>query len=198
MGSTLVDTGERIVCDDNDYVFVHGAYNLGAVLEWRTLAEAMHPGEGLQHTAGASGEDDYILHTAASAKAYGVCEIDFGQISLCSTDYTITTDTAPGIPYHMNPGAYLRNIVFVDPTAAVYPDQCALIDPTTPGSFIPLIETALISAGDAGAGTGECFASGATVGAAAATQAGRAPMRVAYGIADPSGPVDLVTYISTF
>jgi len=194
MGSTLVDTGERIVCDDNDHVFVHGAYNQGPVLEWRTLAEAVHPGEGIQHTAGTSGEDDYILHTVRSAKAYGVAEIDFGQISSCATDYTVTTDTIPGIPYHMNPGAYLRNIVFVDPTAAVLPDQCALISPGTAGAFIPLIEEAL------GSSTGalEAFAAGSVIGDAAAIFAGRTPMRVAYGIADPSAAVDLVTYISTF
>lgn len=196
MGSTLVDTGERITCDDTQKVFVHGAYNLGPVLEWRTLAEAMHPGEGLQHTAGASGEDDYILHTAKSAKAYGVSEIDFGQIATCATDYTITTDTAPGIPYHMNPGAYLRNIVFVDPTAAIYPDQCALIDPSTAGAFIPLIEVALVN--PTGTGTGEAFNDAAVIGDAAATFAGRCPMRVAYGLADPSDAVDLVTYITTF
>lgn len=194
MGSRLVETGERIDCDDADHVFVHGAYNLGPIKEWRTLAEEMHPGEGLQHTAGASGEDDYIMHTARSASGYGVCEIDFGQIADCSVDYVITTDTVPGIPYHMNPGAYLRNIVFVDPTAAVIPDQCAVIDPSTAGSFIPLIEVPLATSTAAN----EAFESGLVVGDPGVVMAGRIPMRVAYGIADPSAAIDLVTYISTF
>ena len=156
----------------------------------------MHPGEGISHSAAASGEDDYILHVAKSAFGYGIAEIDFGQISSCATDYTITTDTIPGIPYHMNPGAWLRNIVFVDPTAAVYPDQCALISPATAGSFIPLIEVPLVD--PTGGGTGEAFASGVVIGDAGANFAGRCPMRVAYGIADPSATIDLVTYISTF
>ena len=194
--STIVETGERIITNDLEQVFVHGAYNLGPILEWRTLAEAMHPGEGLQHTAGASGEDDYILHTAKSAKAYGIAEIDFGQISSCATDYTITTDTIPGIPYHLNPGAYLRNIVFVDPTADVYPDQCVLIDPTTAGAFIPLIEEILVN--PTGTGVGEAFNTNATIGDADVHFAGRCPMRVAYGLADPGAAIDLVTYISTF
>ena len=192
--STIVETGERIVCNDLQEVFVHGAYNLGPIKEWRTLAEAMHPGEGLQHTAGASGEDDYILHTARSAYAYGIAEIDFGQIDDCSIDYVITTDTIPGIPYHMNPGAYLRNIVFVDPTAAIYPDQPAVISPATAGSFIPLIEVPLATSTAAN----EAFESGLVVGDPGVVMAGRTPMRVAYGLADPSAAIDLVTYIATF
>lgn len=196
VGSTLVSTGERIVCDDTQIIFAHGAYNLGAVYESRYLAEAMHPGEGLSHSTGANGEDNYILHTVKSATAYGVCEIDFGMIDNCTVDYVITVDAPPSIPYHMNPGAYLRNIVCVDPTAIINPDQCLLISPVTAGSFIPLIEVELVD--PAGSGTGEAFASGTLVGTAAATQAGRTPMRAAYGLADPNNPVDIVAYISTF
>ena len=155
MGSTLVNTGERIVCDDSMTVFVHGAYNLGPVLESRVLeSDAVHPGEGIEHDKGADGEDSYTLHTARSATAYGLCEIDFGMIADCSVDYTVATDDVPAIPYHMNPGAYVRNIVCVDPTADIEPDQALLIDPSTAGSFIPLIEVALK---DSVTGTPEAF-----------------------------------------
>ena len=195
VGSTLVSTGERIACDDTMIIFAHGAYNLGPVYESRYLAEAMHPGEGLSHSTGADGEDNYILHIVRSAVAYGVCEIDFGMIADCTKDYTITVDAPPAIPYHMNPGAYLRNIVCVAPTAIINPDQCLLISRATAGAFIPLIEVALASSNT---GTTESFPAAAVIGDAAATHAGRTPMRAAYGLADPSGAIDIVAYISTF
>lgn len=194
MGSTLVETGEKIVCDDTKSVFVHGQHNLGCVLSKSVCAEANHPGEGLEHTAGASGEDSVTLHVVRSARACGISEIDFGMIADCTKDYTITTDLQPWIAYHMNAGAWLRNIVFVDPTAIVNADQAALISPGTAGSFIPLIEVALV---DAVTGA-EAFNTAAVIGDAAATFAGRVPMRVAYGIADPGAAIDLVTYISNF
>ena len=195
MGSTIVQTGEKIVCDDTKSVFVHGAHNLGCVLSHSVCAEANHPGEGLEHTAGASGEDSVTLHTAKSARACGVSEIDFGMIASCTTDYTITVDVQPWIAYSNNPGAWLRNVVFVDPTAIVNADQCALIDPSTAGAFIPLIEVALASSTT---GTTESFAAATVIGSAAGVHAGRVPMRVAYGLADPGAAVDLVTYISGF
>ena len=191
MGSTIVRTGERIKCDETMTVFVQGAYNLGPVYENREVeSAAIHPGEGIEHDKGAGGEDSYTLHTARSATSYGIAEVDFAQIADCSTDYA-TGDDIPGIPYHMNPGAYVRNIVCVDPTAAVEPDQQLIISPATVGSFIPLIEEAL------GSSTGalEAFAASAVIGDAAAIFAGRSPMRQAYYLADPSGAFDTVAYI---
>ena len=195
MGSTIVQTGEKIVCDDSMTVFAHGAHNLGVVLSKSVCAEANHPGEGLEHEAGADGEDTVTLHTAKSARGCGVSEVDFGMIADCTTDYTVTVDLQPWIAYHMNVGAWLRNVVFVDPTAIVNADQCALIDPSTAGAFIPLIEVALASSTT---GTTESFAAATVIGSAAGVHAGRVPMRVAYGIADPGAAVDLVTYISNF
>lgn len=135
MGSTIVYTGERIACDDTQTVFVHGAYNLGPVLENREIeTAAIHPGEGVEHDKGAGGEDTYTLHTDASYTYYGIMEIDFGMIADCSTDYA-TGDDAPAIPYHMNPGAYVRNIVCVDPGAAVEPDSPLCTISGTAGAF---------------------------------------------------------------
>ena len=195
MGSTIVQTGEKIVCDDTKKVFVHGSHNLGCVLSKSVCGEANHPGEGLEHTAGASGEDSVTLHVVRSARGCGISEVDFGMIDDCTKDYTVTVDLQPWISYNMNAGAWLRNIVFVDPTAIVNADQCALISPGTAGSFIPLIEVALK---DSVTGTPEAFNDAAVIGDAAATFAGRTPLRVAYGIADPGAAVDLVCYISTF
>lgn len=193
MGSTIVSTGERIACDDTQTVFVHGAYNLGPVLENREIeTAAIHPGEGIEHDRGAGGEDSYTLHTDASAAAYGIMEIDFAQIASCATDYA-TGDDAPGIPYHMNPGAYLRNIVCVDPTQAVEPDSPLTVSSGLAGAFKVLIEEALVD--PTGSGTGEAFASGATVGAMGAQFANRLPLRQAYYLADPSAAYDTVAYI---
>jgi hypothetical protein len=191
MGSTIVSTGERIKCDDTMTVFVHGAYNLGPIYENREVeTAAIHPGEGIEHDKGAGGEDSYTLHTARSATGYGIAEVDFGQIASCATDYA-TGDDIPGIPYHMNPGAYVRNIVCVDPTANVEPDQAIIISPATAGAFIPLIEVALASS----TGANEAFNAAAVIGDAAAIFAGRSPLRQAYYLADPSNAFDTVAYI---
>ena len=193
MGSTLVNTGERIVCDDSMTVFVHGAYNLGAVLENREVGtDTPHPGEGLEHDAGADGEDLYTLHIVRSARAYGLCEVDFG-IADCTVAYALGDDI-PCIPYHMNPGAYVRNVVCVDPTADIESDQQLIIDPGTAGSFIPLIEVALVDTN--GTGNGEAFAAGVVIGDAGAIFANRSPMRAAYWLTDPGTPIDIVAYIT--
>lgn len=194
MGSTIVSTGERISCDDSMTVFVHGAYNLGAVLENRELeTAAAHPGEGLEHDKGAGGEDTYTLHTSGSATPYGVAEIDFAQIADCSTDYA-TGDDIPGIPYHMNPGAYLRNIVCVDPTQAVEPDSWLTNVSGTAGAFKVLIEATLVD--PTGSGTGEAFPSGSSAASEGNQFAPRKNLRQAYYLADPSDAYDTVAYIA--
>ena len=191
--STIVSTGERISCDDLKIVFVHGAYNLGPIYENREAeTDTIHPGEGIEHDKGAGGEDSYTLHTVRSATYYGVAEIDFGMIANCSVDYA-TGDDFPGIPYHMNPGAYLRNIVCVDPTAAIEPDQQLIISPGTAGAFIPLIEVALASSNT---GTTEAFDAAIVIGDAGAIFANRSPMRAAYYLTDPNAAVDIVAYIT--
>lgn len=193
MSSTLRSTGEKISNDDLKYVFVHGAYNLGPILENREVETAgFHPGEGIEHDKGAGGEDSYTEHTVRSATAYGVAEIDFDQISSCVTDYAVGDDI-PGIPYHMNPGAYLRNIQYVDPTADLEPDQQLIISPGTAGSFIQLIEVALASSNT---GTTEAFEAAIVIGDAGAIFANRSPMRNAYFITDTGAPHTVVAYIT--
>ena len=192
MGSTIVSTGERIACDDTMTVFVHGAYNLGPVLENREVeTAAIHPGEGVEHDKGAGGEDSYTLHTDGSATAYGVCELDEGQIADCSVDYA-TGDDVPAIPYHMNPGAYLRNIVCVDPLAAVEPDWPLHTKSGTAGAFIVVLETTFV---DSDTSDGEAFGAGVVVGDKTSHIINRAPLRQAYYLADPNAAYDTVAYI---
>ena len=194
MGSTIVSSGDKIVNNNLQQVFVHGAYNLGPVYEYAEIETAViHPGEGVEHDKGAGGEDSVTLHTAKSATMYGVLEIDFLQISSCATDYP-AGDNIPIIPYHMNPGAYLRNIQCVDPTADIEPDQQLIISPASAGSFIQLIEEALVD--PSGAGTGEAFNTGAVIGDADAIFAGRSPMRNVQFIADTGAAHTVVAYIT--
>lgn len=136
MGSTLVSSGERIQNDDNDIIFVHGSHNLGPIYEnLEIITTAFHPGEHIMHVATAGGEDNYVLGADKTPYSYGVSEIDFDIIDDCSIDYA-TGDDIPGIPYHMNLGAYLRNIPCVDPvTSDVSPDEPLSTDSGTAGSY---------------------------------------------------------------
>ena len=193
MGSTIVTTGERIACDDTQTVFVHGAYNLGPVYENREVeTAAIHPGEGIEHDKGAGGEDSYTLHTDASWTWYGVAEVDFGQIADCSTDYA-TGDDIPGIPYHMNPGAYLRNIVCVDPGAAVEPDTPLTTISGTAGAF--LAHHTGDTFVDSDTSDGEAFSAATTEATIGAQIRNRMPLRQAYYLADPNAAYDTVAYI---
>ncbi len=136
VGATLVSTGERIVNNDLQQVFVHGPHNLGPVYENRELiTTAAHPGEHVDHVQTAGGEDNYIIGPDKTPYSYGILEIDFGLILDCSVDFAIGDDV-PGIPYHMNFGAYLRNIVCVDPvTSDVSADEPLSTDSGTAGAF---------------------------------------------------------------
>ena len=123
----LKDEGDKIVQGLDLHVFVKGAYNLGPVIEPRQVSSAnVHPGLGVIHATGAGGEDDYTEHGNDSALSYAVAELDENQIELCSAVYG-QYDNIPGIPYHMNPGAYLRNIKIADPAANVEPDTRRLV-----------------------------------------------------------------------
>ena len=119
----LKDEGDKIVQGLDLHVFVKGAYNLGPVIESREVTSVnVHPGLGVIHATGAGGEDDYTEHGDDSPLSYAVAELDENQIELCSTVYT-AEDNIPGLPYHMNPGAYLRNIKIANPTANIEPDS---------------------------------------------------------------------------
>jgi len=193
MGSTIVSTGEKISCDDTMTVFVHGAYNLGPVLENRLLSTtAAHPGVHVSHVTTAGGEDYFIIGPDATADSYGILEVDFALIADCSVDYTHTTDNVPAIPYHLNPGAYLRNIVCVDPVSSdVSPDQLLCTVSGTAGAFIAH-HTEMTMATEA---DNEGWPAGTTSAALAAQLWDRCPLRQAYFLTDPSLAYDTVAYI---
>lgn len=196
MGATIVSSGERIANDINQITFVHGAYNLGPIYEKRTLVTtAVHPGEIIIHVQTVGGEDSYLIMPDKSDRAYGAVELDFKLIDLATDDYTITVNDIPAIPFHMNPGAYLRNIQCADPdTVDVTPDHPLHTNSGVAGSLKALTEVALVD--PAGAGTGEAFNSGVVIGDLGATIMNRTPMRQAYFLTDPSAVYTTVAYIS--
>jgi len=195
MGATIVSAGIRIVCNNNQHVFVHGAWNLGVVLENRELSTtAMHPGEGIDQLQTSDGEDSYIISPDGTAYQYGALEIDFGLVDDCSVDYAVGNDV-PGIPFHMNPGAYLRNISMVDPvTSDISPDEPLHTKSGTAGSWIAYhTETTFVDSDDA---AGEAYAPGVVVGAEGSAVKNRINLKHAYFLADPGpGPHSVVAYI---
>ena len=196
MGSTIVATGEKIVCDDTMKVFVHGAYNLGPIIETRNLSTtAAHPGEHVDHVQTTGGEDYYIIGPDKTPYSYGVLEVDFGIIADCSIDYTHTTDEVPALPYHMNPGAYLRNIVCVDPvTSDVSPDEPLSTDSGTAGAYQAYhTETTFVDSDDA---DGEAFEAGLLVGDKKSAVKNRTFLKQAYFLTDPNGAYNTVAYVS--
>ncbi|MCP4648658.1 MAG: hypothetical protein GY853_01075 [PVC group bacterium] len=196
MGSTIVSSGERIACDDTKHVFVHGAYNLGPVLEVRNLSTtAAHPGEHVDHVQTTGGEDYYIIGPDKTPYSYGILEIDFLLIDDCSDDYTHTTMEVPAIPYHMNPGAYLRNIVCVDPVSSdVSPDEPLSTDSGTAGAFIAYhTETTMV---DSDGADGEAYGAGVVISDKEAAAKNRTFLKQAYFKTDPSAAYDTVAYIA--
>ena len=195
MGSTIVSTGDRITCDDTMTCFVHGAYNLGPVLEVREISTtAVHPGEHVDHVQTTGGEDYYIIGPDKTPYSYGILEIDFGQIADCSVDYA-AGDEAPAIPYHMNPGAYLRNIVCVDPVGSdVSPDEPLSTDSGTAGAFQAYhTETTLV---DSDSSDGEAFGAGVVISDKEAAAKNRTFLKQAYFLTDPNAAYDTVAYIA--
>jgi hypothetical protein len=195
MGSTIVSSGEKVINNDLQHVFVHGAYNLGPVLEYAEIEAAIHPGEGIQYADGAGGEDGFILMADGSAIAIGVAEIDFLQIDDCSIDYTVG-DNIPGLLFHWNPGALVRNISCADQVGDTAMAGTLLHSASgLAGGFKILNEGPLE---DANGGTGEAFDDGAVLGAGAngekAILANRTYMRQKYYQADASAVYNAVAY----
>jgi len=187
MGSTLVYTGDRVDNDTNKHVFVMGAYRLGPVLIKRVLSTtAAHPGEHVSHVQTAGGEDYYIIGPDGSPNSVGILELDEGIIATCATDYTHTTDEPPCILYHMNFGAVLRNVQFVDPVSSDCSpfEACSTISGTA-GSFI-CHHTEDTFVDPTGTGVGEAWGSGTVITALLAQIKNRLPVRHAYFLADPS------------
>ena len=133
--ATIRSTGDKAFNDIFSTVFVQGAYNQGVVLEWKEVkTAAFHPGEVVEWIAGAAGEDNVRCGQDASVHLAGFGELDLGQIASCSVDYT-AADEVPVIILHWNPGALLRNIQIVDPTAALQPGTALTTNSGTGGSL---------------------------------------------------------------
>ena len=193
MGSTIVSSGDRVSNNDLQHIFVHGAYNLGAILNEIEAEEACHPGENLQFADGAGGEDGVVLAVVNSALSIGVAEIDFLQISSCATDYDVGNDI-PVIFYHWNPGALLRNIPCVDQQGDVAKAGVVLAaDDGTAGQFTAVTEPTLATEADnlgftAAATIGDNGANGTTI-------VYRGLLRQAIYQADASAAYDVVAWI---
>ena len=194
MSGTLVSTGEKIFNSNLDICFVQGAYNLGPIYESREIiTTAMHAGEIVTHVRTVGGEDNWLIMPDKSAFPYGVLEWDPGLTPGVSTDYS-TGDDVKGIPFHLNPGAYIRNVQCEDPdTVDVQPDHQLHTNSGTAGHLKALTEVALVDTN--GTGTGEAFNPAAVIGDLAATIANRTPMRQAYFLTDPSASYVTVAYI---
>lgn len=195
MGSTLVSSGDRIDNDINKICFVIGAYRLGPVYETRLISTtAVHPGEHVDHVATAGGEDYYIIGPDATYTSYGIVELDKGTISVTTDDYTHTTDSCPAIPYHMNPGAYVRNVQFVDPVSSdVSPDEPGCTISGTAGAFI--IHHTGDTFVDSDTSDGEAFSAATTEATIGAQIRNRMPIRAAYFLSDPSAAYTDVIYL---
>ncbi len=194
VGATLVSTGERIENNNLDICFVHGAYNLGGILEAREIiTTAMHAGEIAAHVQTAGGEDNWLIMPDKSKNPYCILEWDEGLTVGVSTDYEIGNDVK-AIPFHRNPGALIRNVQCSDPTGQdVTPDHPLHTNSGTPGALKAITEAVLVD--PAGAGTGEAFTSGVVVGDEGSCIVNRTPMKQAYFLADPNGAYTTVAYI---
>lgn len=195
MGSTIVNTGDRIDNDTNKIVFVIGAYRQGPVYEKRNLSTtAIHPGEHVDHVSTAGGEDYYIIGPDATPNSYGIVELDKSMIDTCATDYTITTDDINAIPYHLNPGAYVRNIQCADPaTSDISPDEALSTISGTAGAFILYhTEGTLL---DSNSNAGAAFSAGILSSNILAQIKKRLPIRAAYFLTDPSAAYTDVAYL---
>lgn len=194
VGATLVSTGERIVNNDELTIWVHGPHNLGAILENRELiSTAAHPGEHVDHIQSVGGEDNYVIGPDKTPYSYAILEIDFGLIIDCSVDFEVGDDV-PAIPYHLNFGAYLRNIVCVDPVSSdISPDEPLSTDSGTAGAFQAYhTETVFVDSDDT---DGEAFAAGVVVGDKESAVKDRTFLKQAYFLTDPSAAYDTVAYI---
>ena len=128
-------SGDKIDNDVLSSVFVQGGYNQGKVIEHKEIeTTAFHPGETVDWKTGAGGEDNVTIGGNASVHLAGIAEIDFGQISSCSTAYGLADD-APIIFFHWNPGSLLRNIQMVNPAAALEPGTLLGTTSGTAGSL---------------------------------------------------------------
>jgi len=193
---TLKDEGDKFECGASLKVFCQGAYNKGPVIEAREATSAnLSPGLGAIHPTGAGGEDSYTEHGNDSPLSYCIIELDVNQIADCDATYA-QYDNVPGLPYHMNLGAYFRNINVADPPADVEPDTP--LCPEATGVFGVALEGQLVV--ESGAGNSGFDDAVLTVpginGAAGSTLHSRICLRQAYFLTDPAAVYTTVAYES--
>lgn len=183
VGSTIVESGDRILNDNGLKCGVIGAYNL-PIIEWTRLidTDTPKPGYFLRTKAGSGGEDSVQDLDLKGTNFIGMSETDFGQVATSDTAYA-AGDEIPIIPSCMNPGALLRNIHFCDPTAAYNSEQPVTVG-STAGTGIPVIEATLQTGSSAG-GLFQTITV-ATLGAAGTYILPRIFGRMLYYGADPS------------
>lgn len=133
--SVLKPGGSRAVNDDYKTVFVQGAYNLGCVLHnFEVVTAGFQPGMFVDPKITVGLEMECTIGADASIVVLGVAEVDFGTVKNCSVAY-VTTDSAPLILPHWNPGALLRNLVKVDAGADKGPASFMGTNSGTDGKF---------------------------------------------------------------
>jgi hypothetical protein len=191
--TSIKDEGDKIVCGASLHVFVKGAYNLGPVIEVREATSAnLSPGLGAIHATGAGGEDSYTEHGNDSPLSYCIIELDENQIVDCDATYA-QYDNIPGLPYHMNKGAYFRNIDVADPPADVDPDTP--LCPEATGTFGVAVEAGLVACSTT---VTESYTAASVAGANGATAGNtvhsRICLRQAYFLTDPGAAYTTVAY----
>lgn len=95
-------------------------------LEWLITKSAnIKPGMPVKRwqPSAAVYDDEEIIESAADEEVdYGIAELDTKQIADCSVAYA-SGDLIPVIPFHSNPGLVCRNIILLDPSSAMRPDE---------------------------------------------------------------------------
>lgn len=138
--SDINNAGEKWETDIDKKCFCMGAYGLGAVYEIRASETTFRPGNIIIHATAEHGEDNFKVCPAASDWAYGVAEWDEAIILNCATDYT-SGDNTPGIPFHLNPGAIIRNVTAKDFAAHWECDEPLSMNSGTNGKVLDDIAT---------------------------------------------------------
>lgn len=195
--STLKGDGDKITIDPYRKIFVKGAYNLGPVYESRIIksgSTTIYPGSSIEHDSGTGGEDDYIVGSDKGSDWYGVAEFDPGLIASGKSTYEVL-DEIPGIPFHMNPGAYCQGIRCVDASAVTEADQGLTSGSGTTGTFKAMVEATLgtITTPTYGFAT----ATWGTNSSGGTQHYPRIYMRNAYYLGDPTETIGVVAYIAT-
>ena len=155
----------------------------------------LKPGMPVYRSTGADGEDtvnkaDTNGGSANAHRLYGVVGLDKEQIDDCTETYD-SGDKVPILPFHAFLGAIMRNIILLDPNAAIDPDTPL----GTGADGFDVITEATIATG----GTVDGFNTSATAvgqfGASGMYIYNREFMKTKYGQADPGGDTRVVAYV---